>query len=31
LSIHVYDEKDNLLCDEKCLKSIFSSSYIHIL
>ena len=22
LSIHVYDEKDNLLCNETCLKSI---------
>jgi hypothetical protein len=28
LSIHVYDEKDNLLCDEKCLKSRIVISHI---
>ncbi len=27
LSIHIYDEKENLLCDDKCLKSKLFSIY----
>ena len=31
LSINVYDEKDNMLCDEKCLKRIVSPLFIEFL